>query len=116
VTELDTRLMRAFAADAPAATDPLFRVQVILRRQRAALRRQLAEALGFACVSAVLAVLVLQALDEVVKSSGVRLVVTAILAMGYVVVFTRRYLGVPLFVYLLGARVRSLVWGSRDGS
>jgi hypothetical protein len=109
MTELETRLQRTFAADASPATDPMFRLQVILRRQRAVLRRQLVEALGFACVSAVVAVLVLQAVDEVVQSRSARLVVTAILAMGYVVVFTRRYLGVPLSVQVLSARVRSVI-------
>ena len=109
MTEFDTRLQRAFAADASPATDPLFRVQVMLRRQRAALRRQLVEAIGFACVSAILGVLVLQAVDEVVESSDVRIVVTAILAMGYLVVFMRRYLGVPLFVHVLSARARSVI-------
>ena len=110
MTDLEKRLQRAFAADASPATDPLFRLQVIIRRQRAALRRQFVEALGFACASAVLAVLVLRAVDEVIQSSSARLVVTAILAMGYVVVFMRRYLGVPSFLHVLGARVRSVIW------
>jgi hypothetical protein len=113
LTELENRLQRAFAADALPARDPLFRVQVIIRQQRAALRRQLVEAFGFACASAVLAVLVLRAVDDVVQSSSVHLVVTAVLVMGYVVVLTRRYLGVPLFVRVLSAEVRSaisLIW------
>jgi hypothetical protein len=110
VTEFETRLQRAFAADASPATDPPFRIQVILRRERAALRRHLAEVLGFVCVSAVLAVLVLQAVDEVVESTSVRLVVTAILAMIYVAVFARRYLEIPSFVHDLSARVRSVIW------
>jgi hypothetical protein len=53
---------------------------------------------------------VLQAVDEIMKSRSVRLAVTAILAMGYVAIFTRRYLGVPLFVRVVGARVRSVLW------
>ena len=109
MTELEKRLQRAFAADSSTAMDPLFRVQVMIRRQRAALRRQLVEALGFACASAVLAVLVLRAVDEVVQSSSAPLAVTAILVMGYVVVLTRRYLGVPLFVRILSAEVRSVI-------
>jgi hypothetical protein len=110
VTELDTRLQRAFAADASPATDPLFRIQVIMQAQRVALRRQLAEVLGFLCVSAVLAVLVLQTVDEIVESASVRLVVTAILAMAYVVVFTRRYLEVPSFVHVWSAWARAVIW------
>jgi hypothetical protein len=95
-------------------------VQVILEQQRAALRRQLAGALGFACVCSILAVLVLRAVDEVAESTGaestgVRLVVTVILALGYVVVFIRRYLGVPSFVvpsfgHLLRAWLISVDW------
>lgn len=110
MTEFETRLQRAFAADASPATDPLFRIQVSLRRERAALRRHLAEALGFVCVSAVLAVLVLQAVYEVVESTSVRLLVIAILTMAYVAVFARRYLGIPSFVEDLSARVRSVIW------
>lgn len=110
MTELETRLQRAFAADASSATDPLFRIQVILRQQRAALRQQLAEVLGFLCVSAVLAVLVLQTVDEVVESTSVRLVITTILAMGYMAFFTRRFLGVPSFLHDLRTRVRSIIW------
>jgi hypothetical protein len=109
MTDLETRLQRAFAADAPPATDPLFRVQVILRRQHAALLRQIAEVIGFACVGALVAALVLQALNEVTESTSARLVATAMLAMVYVGIFTHRYLGVPLFVHSLSARIRSIL-------
>jgi hypothetical protein len=110
VTELDTRLQRAFVADASPATDPLFRVQVIMRRQREALRRRLVDALGFGSISALLAVLALQTADEVVESSSVRLGVTGIVAIGYVLIVTCRYLGIPLFVQVLSARIRSSIW------
>jgi len=111
VADLETRLQRAFAADAPPATDALFRVHVMLRQERAALRRQLAEALGLACVCSLLTVLVLQALDEILESTAVRLLVTAVLVLGYVAVFALRYLGVPPFpscVYLLRSWLNSV--------
>lgn len=108
MADLETRLQRAFAADAPPATDPLFRVQVILRQQRAALRRQLAEGFRYACACSVLTVLVLQVVDEVGESARVRLVVTAILALSYMAIFTRRYLGMPSFVHLMRAWLRSV--------
>lgn len=103
MADLETRLQRALAADAPPAADPLFRVQVILRQERAALRRQLAEALRVACVCSLLAVLLIQALDEIVESTGVRLLVIAILVQVYVAFFACRFLGVPPLVQLLRA-------------
>jgi hypothetical protein len=110
VADIETRLQHAFAADALPATDPQFRVQVIMRRQRAALRRWLAEVLGFVCVSAVVAVLALQAVNEIVESANMRVIITIALAVGYMVVFTRRYLEVPSFVHVWGVRVKSVIW------
>jgi hypothetical protein len=46
VTEIETRLQRALAADISLTRDVLFRVQVIMQLQRAAFRRHLAEALA----------------------------------------------------------------------
>src|SRR5215831_3708304 len=98
MTEIETRLQRALAADFSPATDILFRVQVFVRQQRAAFRRQLVEALGFACGSALVAALVFRAMDEVVEPRSVRPVVIAVLAMGYVATFAHRHLGISLSV------------------
>jgi hypothetical protein len=119
VTELDRRLQRAFAADAAPAADPLFRVQVILRRQRAALRRQLAEAFGGLCLCALLAALVLQSLDEPAGAIKLRFTVATLLAMGTGALLVHRYLEVPWLGHLMSAKVRSIIgrcwddWKSR---
>jgi hypothetical protein len=108
MTELETRLQRAFAQEAAPAKDPLFRVQIILRRRRAALRRQLLEACGFLCLGAVLAALLLQALEEATLST--RLGVAGLLALVFGVLFARRYLEVPWSPGpLVSARIRSVI-------
>lgn len=109
MTEVETRLERALAADSLPASDALFRIQVIIRQQRTAARRQLAEAIAFACGGAVLAALVFRAVNEVVQSKDMRLIVIAVLAMGYVFIFMRRYVEVPLSVHALSERIRSVI-------
>jgi hypothetical protein len=49
-------------------------------------------------------------MDEVVGARGVQVVVSAIIAMVYVALFTRRYPGVPLFARMLSTRFRPAVW------
>jgi hypothetical protein len=41
VTDLDARLTAALQADTPPGRDPLFRIEVLQRRERARFRRQL---------------------------------------------------------------------------
>ena len=58
MTDLETRLDQALQADAPPARDPMFRIAVMERRERAALRRRLAAASALAFGAAIVAALV----------------------------------------------------------
>lgn len=57
MNDLETRLTAALQAEAPPARDPLFRVEVLVRLERARFRRRLARTLVVAGVLAVLAAL-----------------------------------------------------------
>jgi hypothetical protein len=49
-------------------------------------------------------------MDEVVASRSLHLVGAALLPVGCVAVFTYYYLGIPWFVRVLSARLRSFTW------
>jgi hypothetical protein len=73
VTDLEARLERALKAGDPAPRDPMFRIELMVRRERAALRRQLLTALAMACVAAILAALGLAVLYQAVGPGPGRL-------------------------------------------
>jgi hypothetical protein len=66
MSDLDTRLDEALTADAPAARDPMFRIQVMLRRERRAFRRQLLAGAAMTLAVAILAALGAVAVDVLV--------------------------------------------------
>lgn len=115
MTDLETRLMRALAADAAPESDPAFRLQVIRKRRLAALRWQLAGAFGYACLYAVLAALTLDAVDEVAAPPAMRVAAPALITIGYVALFLRHYVDLPGFAQTAAERVRSGVRQSLDG-
>ena len=53
MSDLDTRLNAALAADAPPARDPLFRVDLLARIEQARFRRQVTVVVALAAVAAV---------------------------------------------------------------
>lgn len=91
MTDLEARLDRALKADAPAARDPMFRIQVMERGTQAALRRQILAGCGMAFGVAILAALgagVLQALPGAeglgaVAAAGVGVLLAALLVAPY---------------------------------
>jgi hypothetical protein len=114
LTELETRLQRAFAQDAAPAGDPLFRIQVILRRRQAQLRRHLVQGAAWLSLGAALAPLVFQAVDESVESTPVSLGVTALLALAGGVLLVRRYLDFSRLGLAVTGRVRWVIARYRD--
>lgn len=59
MSDLDTRLDQALKAGAPAPRDPMFRIAVMARRERADMRRRLGMAMAAAAGVAILAALAL---------------------------------------------------------
>ncbi len=65
MTDLESRLDEALKADGPPPRDPMFRIAVMVRRERAALRRRLLAGCGLAFGAAILAALGMQVLQVV---------------------------------------------------
>jgi hypothetical protein len=64
MSDIDLRLQKALKAGDPAVRDPMFRVQVLLRRERAAFRRKVVTASVLALGFAILATLGLGAFGD----------------------------------------------------
>lgn len=63
MTDLEARLDQALKADAPPTRDPMFRIAVLERRERAAFRRRILAGSGLAFGAAILAALGLAAAE-----------------------------------------------------
>ena len=81
MTELESRLRAALGADTPPARDTLFRLEVLVRRERGRFRRQLRLTVGAVFAAAVLVGLNAQALGAWVGADPARLVVMAAFAV-----------------------------------
>jgi hypothetical protein len=82
MTDLESRLESALKADAAPPRDAMFRVEVLVRRERAAFRRQLLARVAMALGAAILAALGLAALDRLTGSG--RLLTAALAAASIV--------------------------------
>jgi hypothetical protein len=74
MTDLEARLDQALKAGAAPARDPMFRILVLERRERTALRRRLATGAALALAAAVLAALgigLLEALPDVDRLAAI---------------------------------------------
>jgi hypothetical protein len=65
MTDLEIRLDEALKADAPPPRDPMFRIAVMVRRERAVLRRRRLAGCGLALGAAILAALAVELLQAV---------------------------------------------------
>jgi hypothetical protein len=90
MTDLDKRLDRALKADAPQARDPMFRIQVMERREQAALQRRLLAGFGLAFGVAILGALglaaaqtLLDGTERLAAMAAIGVVLTALLAAPY---------------------------------
>ena len=92
MTDLETRLDQALKAGAPAARDPMFRIQVMERRERATLQRRLLTACALAFAAAVLAALVL-ALAQSVLDGEERLAAIAVIGVALTALLAAPHLG-----------------------
>jgi uncharacterized membrane protein YqjE len=81
MSDLETRLDRALRADAPQARDPMFRIQVMERRERTALRRRILVGFGLALGAAVLAALGLTLAQTLFDGAERLAAITAIAAV-----------------------------------
>src|SRR5215470_1879634 len=73
MSDLDGRLAEALRTDAPPARDPVFRVEVLTRLERARFRRRAALTVAVAAVAAVLAAMIAPAIDAWVSADLQRL-------------------------------------------
>jgi hypothetical protein len=80
MSDLETRLTAALQADLPPARDPLFRVEVLVRLERARFRRRVGRALVVVGVLAVLAALNVRLIDDWVAADSRRLWIAALAA------------------------------------
>lgn len=107
MTDVEARLERALKADAPATRDPMFRIEILMRRERAAMRRRLAAAGVVALVAAILTPFILTAIGALLGASELRLVVIGIVAALLTLAFTAPFIGTPSMLSGLRARLRS---------
>jgi hypothetical protein len=80
MSELEQRLGAALGADAPPARDALFRLEVLVRRERARFKRQLGRALAAVFAAALLVGVNAQAIGAWIGADSARIVVMAALA------------------------------------
>jgi peptidoglycan/LPS O-acetylase OafA/YrhL len=108
MTDLETRLAQVLAADAPAARDPLFRIEVMMRREQAALRRRIVAASALAFGVAILAAIGFVWTQTLPDGPG-RL--AALVAIGTVLtaLLAAPYLGGTLALRGMLARTRTVV-------
>lgn len=80
MNDLETRLAAALHADAPPARDPVFRVEVLVRLERARFRRRLGRVLVVVGVLAVLAAVNAPVIDAWIAAASQRLWIAALAA------------------------------------
>lgn len=80
MSDLETRLTAALHADVPPARDAVFRVEVLVRLERARFRRQMGRTAVVAMLLAFLAVLNLPVIDAWMTADGGRLWFVALAA------------------------------------
>jgi hypothetical protein len=93
VTDLEGRLERALKADDPAPRDPMFRIEILARRERAALRRRLLTAGAVALGAAILAPLGLGVIDALAGAGTGRLVALTAASAALVAFLAAPWLG-----------------------
>jgi hypothetical protein len=93
MTDLEARLSGALKADAPPARDPMFRIEVLARRERAALRRRLLTVGATALGAAVLGALALGVTAETVAPGPGRLAAEAMIGVALAALVAAPYLG-----------------------
>ncbi len=81
MSDLETRLTDALHADTPPARDPLFRVELLMRLERARFRRRVERALVVVGVLAVLAALNVRVIDSWLAADNERVWVAALAAV-----------------------------------
>ena len=81
MNDVETRLQRALEAEAPAARDPMFRVAVLLRRERSALRARLLRVVALTLCVAILAGFGAGAIIGKVAPGPERLALIAVIGM-----------------------------------
>jgi hypothetical protein len=80
MTDLESRLNAALRADAPPERDAVFRLDVLVRRERARFRRELTLTVAAALGVAILGAMNAHALGAWVGADAGRLVIVAVLA------------------------------------
>jgi hypothetical protein len=93
MSDLQARLDRALKAGGPATRDPMFRIEVLLRRERQAFRRRLIASAGAALVAAIIAALGVAVLGDTVAPGPARLALLAAAGVVLTAVLTAPHLG-----------------------
>ena len=88
MTDLEARLTAALHADGPPARDAMFRVKVLVRREQARFKRQIAQTIGVAAMLGLLAVLNAPLIDGWLAAAGERVWIIAFAAAATMCVLT----------------------------
>lgn len=107
MTDLEARLERALKVDGLAPRDPMFRIEILMRRERVAMRRQLVAAGGVALGAAILTPFILWGIGALLGASELRLAVIGVCAAALTLAFVGPYVGTPSLLRSLSARLRS---------
>ena len=81
MNDIETRLTAALQADPPPAGDPLFRIETLVRLERARFRRRVGSALAVVGVPAVVAALNVRVIDNWLAADNKRVWVAALIAV-----------------------------------
>lgn len=81
MSDLETRLTDALHADTPPARDPLFRVELLVRLERARFRRQVRRAIAVVSVLAIAAAANVSLVEAWVTAGNDRIWIAAIAAV-----------------------------------
>ena len=109
MTDLEARLDRALKAQGPPPRDPMFRIEVMVRRERAVVRRRLLAACALALGVAILGALGLL-VTETLADGPQRLAVLAMVGAALMALLATPYLGAA--GALRGLRARA-AWAMR---
>ena len=106
MTDLEARLDHALKADVPAVCDPMFRIAILVRRERAAVRRRLLAGAAVALAAAVLAALAFGVLGAALPGDQ-RLAALAAAGVVLTALLAAPYLGGTAALRVLAARAAS---------
>jgi hypothetical protein len=104
MNDLDTRLEQALKAGDPAPRDPMFRIEVLLRRHRTVVRQRLLAAAVMALAAAIFAAVGFAALGEWAPPGPERLVAVAVAGAALTALLVEPHVGALSALWRIAGR------------